>query len=233
MQDTQRADAWSGLTELEPMIRGWLVRRCRNSAELDDAVQDTMLRAARFRMRGHDPRRLEAWVLRIAANTLHDSLRRAGRERVHCQDGVLLDELASPDSVCECVGDLDMERWTLGPYAVTRGAALGALEGALAALRGDEQRLLSAHYGVLEECAGSASRSFPASGAGERGARGAVAGAGPAPRPRIPPASKMRLFRARRRLSRELERRLSSELERRFVDGGVGGPALSAAGAGG
>lgn len=67
---------WRGLAELEPHVRAYARRRCRDPHELDDVVQETLLRAARYRGGLLDEQRLRPWTLRIAANVLHDRRRR-------------------------------------------------------------------------------------------------------------------------------------------------------------
>lgn len=192
------AACWGGIAELEPLVRVWLSRRCRDGSELDDVVQETLLRAARYRLRGHAPRRLEPWLLRIASNALHDRARREGRARVRAEGEQLLEELAAPDSVHECVGDAGAERWTLGRHVVTKDTALAVLDVALRRLRSDERALLCSFYSGARRC-------------------GAAARACGQPEER----AKLRLFRARRRLGRELERRLAgaAALEAALAEG--------------
>ena|SRR5436190_9980630 len=69
---------WSGLTEMEPHVRAFARRRCRDVHELDDVVQETLLRAARYRGGLTDESRLKPWTLRIAANVVRDRRRRDG-----------------------------------------------------------------------------------------------------------------------------------------------------------
>jgi DNA-directed RNA polymerase specialized sigma24 family protein len=70
---------WSGLEELRPSLQRLLARRCRDAAELDDVVQETLLRAARYRAKLSERERLRGWAMRIAINVLRDRVRR--RER--------------------------------------------------------------------------------------------------------------------------------------------------------
>ena len=58
---------WTGLAEMEPLVRVYARRRCKDSHELDDIVQETLLRAARYRPRLLDGQKLKGWTLRIAA----------------------------------------------------------------------------------------------------------------------------------------------------------------------
>jgi RNA polymerase sigma-70 factor (ECF subfamily) len=184
--DTTNASAWNGLAELEPLVRSWLRRRMREGSDLDDAVQETLLRAARFRARGHLPRKLEGWLVRIAANTVHDRARRAGRFRALGDGDLSLDDLASPESVHESA--CDSESWQLGPHHVTRDGALELLEAAVGELRDEDRALLRSYYDDGKRCA-EVAREFGFPG----------------------PRAKMRLFRARRRLARRMEGRLSRE----------------------
>lgn len=87
------AVCWRGLAELEPDVRAFARRRCRDVHELDDVVQETLLRAARYRRRLQVEDRLRAWTLRIAANVLRD--RRIGERWISFldSDGGLLEEL--------------------------------------------------------------------------------------------------------------------------------------------
>ena len=72
----QDGACWRGLAELEPQVRAFARRRCRDMHELDDVVQETLLRAARYRRGLTDETRLKSWTLRIAANVMRDRLDR-------------------------------------------------------------------------------------------------------------------------------------------------------------
>lgn len=69
---------WNGLEELRESLRGYLGRQCVDEHELDDAVQETLLRAARYRAL-HDVQCLRGWVLRIGRNVIADGRRRRFR----------------------------------------------------------------------------------------------------------------------------------------------------------
>src|SRR6188508_2126881 len=66
--------------------RAALVRHCRrmlgSSAEADDAVQETMMRAWRARDRFEDGTSLSTWLYHIATNVCFDALRRRRRHAV-------------------------------------------------------------------------------------------------------------------------------------------------------
>jgi RNA polymerase sigma-70 factor (ECF subfamily) len=186
VREQAKGVAWEELVALEPALRTWLVRRCRDAGELDDVVQETILRAARFRARGRDPRRFSAWLSRIATNALHDWVRRESRARQHAQADAALDQLAAPDLACESPPDAGDEPYQLGAYVVTKDVAQEQLAAVLREMRADDRQLLCAFYGGEQRCADAAR---------ECGL----------PIERV----KVRLFRARRRLTRELSRRMA------------------------
>ena len=66
---------WGELEDLRPALRSFLARRCRDESELDDVVQETLLRAARYRGSLTRSGSLRPWALRIAANVLCDRVR--------------------------------------------------------------------------------------------------------------------------------------------------------------
>src|SRR6516225_3877107 len=79
--------------QLLEQVRAWLCRqaavllddRLRGKVDPSDVVQDTLLKAFRHReqLRGQTPAEREAWLRRILANTLADTVRRflAGQKR--------------------------------------------------------------------------------------------------------------------------------------------------------
>ena len=79
MDVTTSLARWRGLERLEDDLRAYLCRRCRDQSEMDDVVQETLLRAARYRRSLCDPAKLRGWAMRIAANVLRDHVRRECR----------------------------------------------------------------------------------------------------------------------------------------------------------
>jgi RNA polymerase sigma-70 factor (ECF subfamily) len=183
VQATTEQVGWNGLCEHEALLRGWLARRCRDGHELDDVLQDTLLRAARFRNRISDPNKLRGWLIRIAANALRDRMRREGRTRamLRCDDD--LDLLPAPEYVCEATATTSMR---LGAMVVSQDAAREQLERAMATLRAGDRRVLLDHYAADASCAHTAQLHGVST-----------------------ETLKMRLFRARRRLLRALESRMA------------------------
>jgi RNA polymerase sigma-70 factor, ECF subfamily len=141
---TEMVAQWCGLAEVEPVLRNFLGSRCRDSSELDDVVQETLLRAARYRSGLLDPERLRAWTLRIALNVLCDHVRRESRmHRVEPSDD-LLDRLEGREPDPGSGGEvLVLPRVR---EAVDKQEALGHLKVALGRMRTDDQRVLEIYY---------------------------------------------------------------------------------------
>jgi RNA polymerase sigma factor (sigma-70 family) len=70
---------WNGLEELRPELRRYIARYRVCRADLDDVVQEALMRAARYRHRLTDDERLRPWVMRIAVNVMRDRVRRDAR----------------------------------------------------------------------------------------------------------------------------------------------------------
>lgn len=174
---------WSGLDELRPLLERHLARRCRDVHELDDVVQETLLRAARYRASLSDPERLPVWVLRIGTNVLRDRVRRESRFPRAEQNERVFDRVegreAMPDEV------LEEEDLALEGVLVARDRAVGLLCGALGRLRDADRAVLCSYYGGAQSCRETAEDCEIA-----------------------PDLVKVRLFRARKRLLRVLRERL-------------------------
>jgi len=174
------ATAWSGLECLREDLQRFLVRRCRDDSEVDDVVQETLLRAARYRRGLRDRQRLKGWAMRIAGNVLADHVRRDQRDRRRGVDE-LVDSLEAPTE------EVDVDVWVqCGSWLVEKSEALALLEGELADLRPEDRLVLTSFYGGRQSCRDTAM---------ECGIPGDLV--------------KARLFRARRRLLRALRRRFS------------------------
>jgi RNA polymerase sigma-70 factor (ECF subfamily) len=135
---------WHGLDELGPAIRASLARRVPHEAEIDDIVQETLLRAARYRDGLDDPARLRPWVIRIAMNVMRDRVRRESRlPRVDDAEDVL-DLLAGRE---EIPGDVpETVRVRLDGVSVEKDIVLHHIASAVAKMRGDDREVLSAYY---------------------------------------------------------------------------------------
>ena len=175
---------WGGLEGLEPELRRYLRRRCRDASEEDDVVQETLLRAARYRPSLLEPDRLGGWSQRIAANVLRDRRRRESRLAGGEWGAAGLDALPDPDE-----GGAEEERLVrVGEVDLELGVVLGHLERALRGLRERDRRVLRSYY----QRGGGTARVARELGI----ARGLV---------------KVRLYRARQRLGVALRQRLAEE----------------------
>jgi len=70
------SEDWAGLARA---LRGWFARRLP-ADDVDDAVQDTLLRVHARRGQLRDPARLRAWAFAVARNLRGDRLRGAARQ---------------------------------------------------------------------------------------------------------------------------------------------------------
>ncbi len=181
LKQTLEPHEWAGLEALRDDVEQALRRSCRDVNELEDLVQETLLRAARFRNGLQHPARLRSWVLRIAWNVLRDHVRRQGRIRVIAVSEGFLNKVEGRE---RSPGDLPQQQLMVGRRYVDRSELAELLIEVVPDLREDERALLIAYY--MEE----------------RGCIATGQGIGISPE-RV----KMRLYRLRSRLRRELKRR--------------------------
>lgn len=66
------SDPWSGLEHLVVPLQLYLTRRCGCTHDVQDALQETLIRAARYRRPGIESTQLRSWTYTIAANVLRD-----------------------------------------------------------------------------------------------------------------------------------------------------------------
>ena len=184
MNEAPAVYAWRGLEQLRPDVERTLHRNCRDSSEVDDLVQETFLRAARFRRGLSDPACLRAWVLRIAWNVLRDHIRRERRiSRADVSEDFLLDleGRETPPGDPGPPQEID-----IGDRAVDSDDLLAWLADLVEELPAAERALVDIYYHKERGCAGLG-RHFG-----------------------VPAQTvKMRLFRLRRRLRRALRRQVS------------------------
>lgn len=149
LEPARAADSiWSGLEELREGLRGYLGRQCSDEHELDDAVQETLLRAARYRGL-QEVQCLRGWVLRIGRNVIADGRRRRFRAAQSAHAGEELEELAQTPEPAEeglhCAG-----AW------FDRDSARGLVELGLGRLPRQDHALLWGVYGRALRLEGAA-----------------------------------------------------------------------------
>ena len=74
-QDGDEAAFEAIVRRLDPMLRAWFVSRIGQRAEVDDLVQNTLLRLHRSLSDLHDPDRLQAFVMKAAVFETQDYYR--------------------------------------------------------------------------------------------------------------------------------------------------------------
>ncbi|MDP6538901.1 MAG: sigma-70 family RNA polymerase sigma factor [Planctomycetota bacterium] len=175
MERREREWTWDELEQLRPRVRRRLARRCRDESELDDLVQETLMRAARYRGSLADPGRLGSWVASIAGNVFHDHLQREGRlPRVEGAEATLHQLEGREPAPSESEADPDV---VVAGEAWERDSVVDAMRSSFACLRPDDRVVLADYYGGEMSCKETARRTGIA-----------------------PELVKVRLFRARKRL---------------------------------
>jgi RNA polymerase sigma factor (sigma-70 family) len=199
MEACRSNTTWEGLEGLRPVLRSFLARQCTDENEVDDVVQETYLRAARYRAGLVEPRRLKAWTLRIAANVLMDRRQRASRYVGSFRGPGTPEEDGSPSGATPEPAAPEEEPeppLTIGRFEVERADAVGLLRRVLGGLRDDDRRVLDSYYGGSQSCRRTGDEcGIPAH------------------------LVKVRLFRARQRLCRAMRHRIALEHARPAASG--------------
>jgi RNA polymerase sigma-70 factor, ECF subfamily len=178
---TMAPGAWAGLETLRGDVERSLSGRCRDANELDDIVQETFIKAARFRRSLKDPGRLRSWVLRIAWNVMRDRVRREKRFRIAEVGEEFLFQVEGREAP---PGEISRGRVAVGRCFVEQSDLTDLLAEVLPGLNPEERELIEGYYG--EKLGGAGSGESPGLSA---------------------EIIKMRLYRLRKRIRRELKRR--------------------------
>jgi len=172
---------WEGLEEMRDALRAFLVRQSSDENEIEDVIQETFLRAARYR-RAHNVQSLRPWAMRIALNVLADARRRVPRTQV-------LGELDESNVPATAANPSPADRaYRVGGAWLDGEAACALLGRALRELSVADRQLLGSFYG------GGCTTRRTALECG-------------IPRHLV----KVRLYRARQRLQRALEARIGAD----------------------
>ena len=169
--------AWRELEELRPILRGFLRRGLRDDNDVEDILQETLLRAARHRARQGDPEFLTAWLLRIAENTLKDHLRKQRRRPVVQGEQEFLDSFEGRESTPG--EEREVDRLQIESISLERQRLFDCLGRSMRRLNEEDQMVLDSYYSS-PACCREIARALDAA----------------------PERVKSRLFRARRKLWR-------------------------------
>ncbi|MFT7678698.1 MAG: RNA polymerase sigma factor (sigma-70 family) [Planctomycetota bacterium] len=171
---------WRGLEALVKPLQRYLSARCLCAHDVQDVLQETLMRAARYRHSGVDSERLRSWTLSIAANVLRDQGRRRLRRPTVGHEDLLFQQMPGRES--EPGWSEKRQPVLVHERKVELDCMLEHLELAMTHLSDHDQLVLTSYY---------------ASGGSTRSAASALA--------LNPGVIKVRLFRARQRLRRCIE----------------------------
>ena len=154
MEAVRDGESWSGLEELRPALRKYLSRRCRDQSEVDDIVQETFLRAARYRGSLESPKRLRSWLFRIASNVFRDHIRAGGRAgSAELEEDALIAYEERLPAQLESMG----ESWLdVGEEVFECGVLLAHQRAAFSKLKRMDRVVLASYYAGGESCARTA-----------------------------------------------------------------------------
>jgi RNA polymerase sigma-70 factor (ECF subfamily) len=149
--------SWTQFEDHRNSLEKYLVRRCRDSHEVEDVVQESFLRAAASRRGLRDQERLRGWLLRIAANVLADRARNEGRRRRLLESMVA----ETPSDACHAPAPeeaLEESEWWIEGRPFSRSRLSAAMVRCLEAQRPCDRRVLLEHYVRGMSCRYSAQR---------------------------------------------------------------------------
>ncbi len=141
----RRSVIWDGLEEYRPALTSFLSRHSHDEGELEDLVQETILKAARFQWSMRDRSRMRAWIMRVARNVERDHVRRSRREMLTCTE----EKMLVPDSVQEGVNSTaePTRYYDVGDVGRVRDDVFErCLAQSLAGLRPKDRELLELFY---------------------------------------------------------------------------------------
>lgn len=135
----QELMVWEGLEDLRGVLRAFLARHCSDENDVEDVIQETFLRAARYRCL-HRVQNLRPWTMRIALNVLADAKRRGIRTQARTEDEPF--DPPSEPAITEADSAYRIgQRWFDGE------SARELLLRTLGDLRGKDRSLLDSYYG--------------------------------------------------------------------------------------
>lgn len=137
-QNAKTRMSWHGLEEHRSSLQSHLKSRCFDENDINDIIQESFLRAARYRSGPMESRRLRGWLLRIASNVHVDKMRHRSRSPTIGLD------LEIWENIGECVQEESTFCW--GGGELDMGEALDCLNQAKTKLRTSDQAVLGEFY---------------------------------------------------------------------------------------
>ncbi len=129
---------WQGLEEHRPSLKSHLKARCVDDNDINDIIQESFLRAARYSGGPMEQGRLRGWLTRIASNVHVDKMRRKSRSPLTGLD------LEIWETIGEAVSEDAIFSW--GGGEMRMGDALDCLQEAGAMLLVSDRTVLGAFY---------------------------------------------------------------------------------------
>jgi RNA polymerase sigma-70 factor (ECF subfamily) len=129
---------WEGLEEHRSSLRRFLLGRCSDDNDIHDIIQETFLRAARYRSEPMDEGRLRGWLIRIASNVQVDKARRTSRGPTNGLPPEMWENVGEPAEPAENIV------WSGGEVVMEE--ALECLQVAGAQMRDHDRTVLDEFY---------------------------------------------------------------------------------------
>jgi len=136
--ETKANSGWCGLEEHRDALRGYLKSRCADENDIHDIIQESFLRAARYRRVPMDSGRMRGWLMRIASNVQVDKTRSRSRGP----------STGLPPEIWETVGERVQEetRFSWSGGQLVMGEALDCLDAARKEMREQDRSVLHEFY---------------------------------------------------------------------------------------
>jgi len=135
---------WDGLEERRGRLERKVFRWSQDKSVVDDVVQETMIRAARYRVGLREPLRMDSWMERIAWNVLKSLRGREARRGMSVVENGQLDVTEGRELDPE-IGLVENVLWVYDKE-VESDRLSSLLDGAIRALPDHERRLVQAAY---------------------------------------------------------------------------------------
>ncbi|MFT4649183.1 MAG: RNA polymerase sigma-70 factor (ECF subfamily) [Glaciecola sp.] len=129
---------WSGLEEHRTSLQRYLQSRCTDENDIADIIQESFLRAARYRRVPMDSSRLRGWLMRIASNVQVDKARGGSRGPTNGLAPEIWENIGEPVQ--------EEARFSWGGGSVVMEEALVCLRAAESELREQDRKVLDEYY---------------------------------------------------------------------------------------